>query len=259
MGKSIAWAAALAALTIFAVPAAGAPDTGGSADRSEPATPTTPLPFFRRSEPFPGLPGSAGGLPSDRPVLGTDGGLDSPVPPRGAEPDATPAAPSPKPPSHAEMLDKLLNRLALAHDSDEAKGIAGLVERLWMQSGSDTADLLMTRAVAAMDGERRDVAAALLDKIIDLQPGWAEAWNKRATLRFLDDDDSGAMEDISHVLVLEPRHFGALSGMGFILERHGDHAAALKVLRRALAVDPQDVEIQKAVDKLVPTVDGESL
>ncbi len=157
------------------------------------------------------------------------------------------------------MLDKLLNRLAVARDSDEAKGIAGMVERLWMQSGSDTADLLMTRAVAAMDGQRRDVAAALLDKIIDLRPGWAEAWNKRATLRFLDDDDTGAMEDISHVLVLEPRHFGALSGMGFILERHGEHAAALKVLRKALAVDPQDTEIRKAVDKLAPTVDGEAL
>ncbi len=256
MGKSILWAAALATLTSFSVPATAAPDVGRPADET---APTSPLPFFRRGEPFLGPLGSSGGLPSDRPVLGSDGVVDTPAPPRGAEPEAAPTASPPKPPSHADRLDKLLDRLANARDPDEAKGISGMVERLWMQSGSDTADLLMTRAVAALDGQRRDVAAALLDMIIDLRPGWAEAWNKRATLRFLDDDDSGAMEDISHVLVLEPRHFGALSGMGFILERHGDHAAALKALRKALAIDPQDTEIRKAVDKLVPTVDGESL
>lgn len=256
MATSILRAAALTALTSFAVPAVAAPEMRGEADRSAPGA---PLPFFRRGDALPNLSGSGAGLPSDRPGLGTEGALDAPSLPHAAEPDAAASAPSSKAPSLAEMLDKLLNRLALARDADEAKGIAGLVEQLWMQSGSDTADLLMTRAVAAMDGQRRDVAAALLDKIIELRPGWAEAWNKRATLRFLEDDDSGAMEDISHVLVLEPRHFGALSGMGFILERHGDHAAALKALRKALAVDPQDAEIGKAVDKLVPTVDGESL
>ncbi len=152
-----------------------------------------------------------------------------------------------------------MDRLAKAQDPDEARGIVGLIQRLWMESGSDTADLLMARAMTAMDGKRSDVAAALLDDLIELRPGWAEAWNRRATLRFLDGDDAGSMEDISHVLALEPRHFGALSGMGFILARHGEPAAALRAMRRALSVYPGDVELKKAVDKLAPTVEGQDL
>ena len=65
------------------------------------------------------------------------------------------------------------------------------------------------------------VSRTLLDKLIVLQPDWAEAWNKRATVRYLMDDEQGSMADIARVLVLEPRHFGALSGMGMILERGG--------------------------------------
>ena len=173
----------------------------------------------------------------------------------GPDVDGSPATP----PTRAEALDRLLARLAQAHDAAEAKGIATLVQQMWMQSGSDTADLLMGRAMEATDRGRRDVAEALLDKVIALRPGWAEAWNKRATLRFLDGDDTGSMEDISHVLSLEPRHFGALSGMGFILARHGQDAAALKALRRALADYPEDAEIRKAIDKLAPAVEGQEL
>jgi hypothetical protein len=250
MGYRMTIGAAVAAFLPLMVPVAAAPDPGG---------PGVPLPFFRRGlgdavPPLPGQPARPG-APS---LLGPGGVLDRPAPPGG---DAAEAAP-PKPdraPTRAETLDKLLGRLARAQDEAEARAVAAMVERLWMESGSDTADLLMTRAVAAMNGDRRDVAAALLDKIIELAPGWAEAWNKRATLRFLENDDSGSMEDISHVLVLEPRHFGALSGMGFILERHGEDAAALKALRRALAVYPQDGDVRKAVDKLAPTVEGQDL
>ena len=217
--------------------------------------PRVPVPFFHRGpdetdpETFPGFPGLKGPPPS-HPPLDPDGDH------LGAE---TKPGPPPKPPTRAEALDRLLGRLAGAQDPGEAQGIAGLVQRMWMQSGSDTADLLMARAVTAMNGDRHDVAAALLDAVIELRPGWAEAWNKRATLRFLDGDDAGSMADISHVLALEPRHFGALSGMGFILARHGEEAGALRALRRALSVYPGDAELRKAVDKLAPTVEGQEL
>ncbi len=164
-----------------------------------------------------------------------------------------------KPPTHQEILDRLFARLAKAGDADEAAGIAGVIERLWMQSGSDTADLLMARAMEAAQASHRDVALSLLDKVVVLDPGWAEAWNKRATLRFLDDDDSGAMEDIDHTLALEPRHFGALSGMGFILKRNGLEKGALTALRKAQTIYPESPDIKKAVDDLVPDVEGRDL
>lgn len=164
-----------------------------------------------------------------------------------------------KVPTRAQLLDGLFDRLAKSTDPDEAGGIAALIERTWMRSGSDTADLLMSRAVAAMGTDHRDVATALLDKIVALRPDWAEGWNKRATLRFLEDDDAGSMEDLSHVLALEPRHFGALSGMGFILKRNGLDAGALKALRKALALYPENPDLRKAVDQLTPEVEGRDL
>ena len=199
------------------------------------------------------------GSGSPHPAFGIDGasrGL-----PAGSGQIEAAAEPEPvqKAPTRAEILDKLMGRLAKATDPDEAQGIAGLIEQIWMKSGSDTADLLMMRVVTAINNNRHDVADALLGQILELQPDWAEAWNKRATLRFLDDDDAGSMEDISHVLALEPRHFGAISGMGFILARHGEDKAALTTLRRALEIYPENPDVRKAVDRLTPEVEGHDL
>ncbi len=218
-----------------------------------------PPQFFQR-EPNAGNPGDSRLTPMPaRPAFGLDGASrDLPVA-SGKTDAATDPEPAQKPPTRAEVLDQLMGRLAKATDADEAQGIAGLIEQIWMKSGSDTADLLMNRVVAAIANNRHDVADALLDQILDLQPNWAEAWNKRATLRFLDDDDAGSMEDISHVLALEPRHFGAISGMGFILARHGEDKAALTALRRALEIYPENPDVRKAVDKLTPEVEGHDL
>ena len=104
-----------------------------------------------------------------------------------------------------------------------------------------------------------DTASSLLDKIIVLRPRWAEAWNKRATVRYLTDDDVGSMADIGQVLTLEPRHFGALSGMGLILHRNGDDKAALTVLRRAAVIDPQNTQVKSMIEDLTPAVEGKDL
>ncbi len=254
MRTSILFAALAALVSLAAPPVLGATPADG-----EPQ-PRVPLPFFQHGpggsdpETFPGFPGLKSPFAPGHPAPVPGGPLDDKPGPAEASP-----APPAKPPTRAEALDRLMDRLAKAQDADEAQGIAGLVQRMWLESGSDTADLLMTRALAAMGEKREDVAAALLDEIIELRPGWAEAWNKRATLRFLAGDDTGSMEDISHVLALEPRHFGALSGMGFILARHGEDAAALRAMRRALSVYPGDAEVKKAVEKLAPTVEGQDL
>lgn len=210
---------------------------------------------------IPGLPRIP--VPPGPRAFGPDGPLTA-----GSQPNLVPAPtpapeagvpPPPPVPDRKDVLDGLFSRLAKATDPDEAQGIAALIQHVWMHSGSDTADLLMMRALAAQAGDHRDVALALLDKVIALEPGWAEAWNKRATLRFLGDDDSGSMEDIGHVLALEPRHYGAISGMGFILKRHGLDKQALTALRRALELFPADADLRKAVDALTPEVEGREL
>ncbi len=157
------------------------------------------------------------------------------------------------------MLDELFKHLGTANDEEEAKGVAGAIERIWLHSDSDTSNLLMQRALAAMQAKQYPLALLLLDKVVALEPDWSEAWNKRATTRFLADDLDGAVADLDQVLRLEPRHFGALTGFGFILQKTGFDKRALEVFRKALSVYPLEPEIQKIVDRLSLKVEGQDI
>ena len=141
----------------------------------------------------------------------------------------SPGRPNPAPtaPVRPQTLDDLFDRLARAKSEDEAKGIAGAIERRWMRSGSDTADLLMTRAMDALKAGDQPLSVEILDRVITLQPGWAEAWNKRATVFYLMGDYTRSVADIREVLALEPRHFGALAGLGMIPEEQRGRQARL--------------------------------
>ena len=203
---------------------------------------------------FPPIPGIRNFGAND----GQDGnpGVTAPlVPATPQAPDAKPSVPK----TRAEALDELFHRLAAAKDSEEADGIALVIQHVWLQSGSDTADLLMSRAATAAAKGHRESAISLLDKVVVLDPTWAEGWNKRATLKFLNDDDAGAMEDISRVLTLEPRHFGALSGMASILLRQGMKKEALGLLRDAATIYPHNAETGKLIEELSPDVDGRDI
>jgi tetratricopeptide (TPR) repeat protein len=211
--------------------------------------PATPLPPRGHS-----LDAQGNGAPA------TELGLSPP--PQTAKPDVSESdktAPPAAPHSRGETLNDLYARLAASKDAVETAGLLAAIDRLGLDSGSDAGDLLMARAIGAMGAKKYDIALTLLDKLVDLQPDWAEAWNKRATVRFLVDDDQGSMADIAHVLKIEPRHVGALSGMGMILERRGFRDDALRAYRRALAIAPQLDSLKSNVDRLTKAVQGQSL
>lgn len=157
------------------------------------------------------------------------------------------------------ILEDLFKRLERTQDVDEARGISGAIERVWMRSGSDTADLLMERASSAMAKKDWRLAEELLDKMVEIEPQWAEVWNKRATVRFFTEDLSGSMADLAYVLKLEPRHYTALVSMGVILLQRDFDAQALRVFRRALEINPQLDDIRKRVDKLQLEVEGRDI
>jgi tetratricopeptide (TPR) repeat protein len=161
--------------------------------------------------------------------------------------------------TNRQKLDDLYARLAASTDAAETNGLVAAIDRLELASGSNAGDLLMARAIAALGTRNLEIAEQLLDKIILLQPDWAEAWNKRATVRYLMGEDQQSMADIARVLALEPRHVGALSGMGMILERRGFRDGALRAYRRALEVAPQLESAKSAVDRLTKAVDGQAL
>ena len=180
----------------------------------------------------------------------------------GDRPDVSTSAqvkPSDPQKGRQKVLDDLFDRLAKAQDDREAKGVSGAIERVWMHSGSDTADLLMGRAMQALQRKDYALSQELLNAVVEIEPDWAEAWNKRATVRYLADDAMGSMQDIARVLKLEPRHFGALSGMGFILQRGGFDKGALEAFRKALDISPQQEEIRRLVEKLTLSVEGQGI
>src|SRR5918997_6965912 len=138
-------------------------------------------------------------------------GQAAPAKPDPAKPD--PAKPAPRP----STLDDLFERLGKAESEREAEGISSLIERRFARSGSDTADLLLSRAAEAFGYKDLALSVELLDRVVALQPNWAEAWYKRATVFYQLDDPVAAMADLHRVLKLEPRHFNAWTGLGHIL------------------------------------------
>ncbi len=156
-------------------------------------------------------------------------------------------------------LDELFKHLSAATDPDEAKGYADAIERIWSQSRSDTANLIMQRVGVAMQAKNYAVALSLLDRLVALEPDWAEAWNRRATVRFLTENADGAMADIDKTIKLEPRHFGALIGMGVILQRSGFDKRALEVYTKALEIYPAQPGLKETVDKLGIDVNGRDI
>ena len=154
------------------------------------------------------------------------------------------------PKSRAEQLDELFATLAASENREAAKAAERGILRLWLESGSDTIDLLMNRALAATDEEEYPLALDFLDRIITLEPGYVEGWNRRATIHFLNDDYAKAIADLEQVLAIEPRHFGALAGLGTMLRELGHEQLALDAYRQALALDPVMSEVQKAIDEL---------
>jgi tetratricopeptide (TPR) repeat protein len=166
-------------------------------------------------------------------------------------------APKPAPEAmRKQMLDALFVRLRNADDPGDAERIAAAIARVWLQSDSATASLLMQRATVSMQARQYPLALSLFDKLVALEPDWAEAWNQRATTRFLAGDTDGAMADITRVMKLEPRHFGALAGMGMILQGAGLEKSALEIFKKALGIYPLEPNIQKLVEKLTLEIEG---
>lgn len=151
-----------------------------------------------------------------------------------------------------ERLERLFSELKRARNGQAAERISNRIRQEWSRSGSASIDLLMQWAQEAMEGGKHDVALDLLDQVVTLSPAYAEGWNRRATVHFARQDHAKSMADIARTLRLEPRHFGALTGLAAILEDAGRKEAALHAYERVLDVYPM---LRSAQDELVRLAD----
>ena len=156
-------------------------------------------------------------------------------------------------------LDFLFGALKVAPDDESAKAIEERIWAVWIVSHSDTTNLLMRRVKTAVEKKDLDLAIKLLNAIVKIKPDYVEGWNRLATIYYMKKDYGRALVDIREVLRLEPRHFGALSGLGMILQDIGDERQALEAFRRALAVYPRLPRIPDMVKKLQEKVEGRDI
>ena len=168
------------------------------------------------------------------------------------------------PVAHADQNDPalpdLFAGLAQTTRAAEANAIQLEIWARWTDFASDDAvSDAMREGVALMDQGRLVQAEAVFDALVVTAPDFAEAWNKRATIRFLRGNHAGSKRDIIKVIELEPRHFGALAGLGMIHLNAGNLQGALQAYEAALAVNPHMKQARHIIARLSERLDGQAL
>ena len=160
--------------------------------------------------------------------------------------------------AQSPVLDDLFEALKTAEGA-EVQRLEQDIWTEWSKSGSAAMDLLLQRGRDATMAGENEVAIEHLTALTDHAPDFAEGWNARATAYYQAGLYGPAIDDIARTLTLNPRHFGALSGLGMIFEDLGKTEQALEVYRAALAIHPHLQGVLDAVARLETETAGQDL
>jgi len=155
-------------------------------------------------------------------------------------------------------LDELFARLQKADEADAVQ-IESDIWLEWSKSGSAAMDLLLQRGQEAMNNGQPDIAVQHLTALVDHAPDFAEGWNARATAYYNAGLLGPSIHDIGRTLELNPRHFGALSGLAMIFEELKRPEKALEVYRKVLEIDPHAEGVPDAITRLTAEIQGQDL
>jgi tetratricopeptide (TPR) repeat protein len=156
-------------------------------------------------------------------------------------------------------LDELFARLADAGDPVEAAWLEQMIWAIWSEIDDPLSRDLLERGSVAMTNRQWSEARAALDALVERSPDFAEGWNKRATLFWVLDDYGRSVQDIQRTLALEPRHFGALSGLGLIFTATGQKEAAIRTFEAALEIHPFLAGARQHIERLRDEPEGAPL
>ena len=147
-------------------------------------------------------------------------------------------------------LDLLFPELKTAPDQEAADEIAGEIWKLWRDTDNPKAAQALANGSQAMGVGQYRNAYRYFSEVIQQVPAFAEGWNKRATVLYLMGAYQESIDDIRETLQREPRHFGALSGLGLIFLRQRQFGPAAAAFRDALAINPYLPRIRAALEQL---------
>jgi tetratricopeptide (TPR) repeat protein len=205
-------------------------------------------------------PGAPDGI-SPIPKHGVPGGPLSAAPQADAAP-ATPAAKEPAPSTieqRDEILGQLYGHLANSNDEQSSQKIARSIEHLWFYSGSPTTDVLMQRAITALQTNDAELALKMLDAAVELQPDFAEGFHRRAAVYMMRTDPHRAIGDLRRVLALDANHFKALEELGTVLQDFGEKKGALEAYRQLLKAYPLAPGVKESIRELERDVEGQGI
>lgn len=160
--------------------------------------------------------------------------------------------------AESNKLDELFSRLLTA-DQTESQRITQEIWNEWSKSGSPAMDLLLERGRREMAQGHPELAIEHLTALIDHDPDFAEGWNARATAYYQAGKLGPSIADIGHTLTLNPRHFGALAGLGSIFEELEKPKEALEVYKAALAINPHADGVAEAIKRIETKLQGKDL
>jgi tetratricopeptide (TPR) repeat protein len=153
-------------------------------------------------------------------------------------------------------LDGLFQRLQETRSPAEARTIEQQIWQLWLESGNPAVDRLMAQGIVAMREEHYDDDLRAFDRMVGQAPDFAEGWNKRATVHYLMGDWTASVLDIERTLALEPRHFGALFGLGLIYDALEQPEAALRSYEATLQLNPNSESARARIEELRRQLQG---
>jgi tetratricopeptide (TPR) repeat protein len=243
-------------------------DLGNEPDDSDAVTPDEPSLDAPKAKP----PQSEHEMLGAEPLLKPDmkPGADPSAPPQSAqdsksdkldlEPGDQPGeVPPAEPVDRPKMLAELYEKLGQAKNATAAEPITKAIEDLWTVSGSDTIDLLMSRAAKFANQEDADLSLAILDAVVDIAPTDAEAWYLRGKVNVIRGKPERAIADFRRALTIDPKHYKAINNLGLVLEEIGAKKEALEAYRKALEVNPFLDDARQGVEALKREVEGQDI
>lgn len=150
----------------------------------------------------------------------------------------------------ATELPQLFEELSQAQSSTESAVIENKIWRLWLNAPDTNAQSLMSQVVGAMQSGQLTLALQISNQLVDSNPEFSEGWNKRATIHYLLGNPDLSVADIQKTLSLEPRHFGAISGLGLIFHQRRDFEGALEAFKQVLLIAPNSQNAKASLERV---------
>jgi tetratricopeptide (TPR) repeat protein len=158
-----------------------------------------------------------------------------------------------------QRLEDLFQTLRSSQDSTVLLEAESSIWKIWYESGQADIDSLLVEAAELMSSGQLADAESIYSRVIAVAPNFSEGWNRRATVRYYQRDYTGSLDDIEQTLKLEPRHFGAIWGLGMILGSQRDYQRAILAFERLLEIKPHASDARPRIELLKQELTKESV